>query len=354
MMKNYLIIFLLAILPITANSQTKRVAILKVVDKGGNVPDNIKLSLRKSLTTAIANTEGYAAFDRVNVSSIIDELSFQQSGVVSEESIKRIGEMAGADYVLIAEAAMFDETACSVSAKMLNVETGKVERSSPSKTCSLNNQSVDATCKQIANKLLGIKMNYSQNAQELYDKGMESLNAGHYYDGNGVEHFNEELLTHAFECFKTASELNHKESLAQLSICYCFGFGTEVNYPLAYKYASQSANLGSINGVYILGECYMQGLGTNIDVNKAFQLFTLSAEKDIAEAQFELGQCYEFGLGCSENLNKARKWYRKAAKQGLPVAKEAQNRVEDIINKRTQAILEGLNEFSKSLNSTNK
>ena len=109
--------------------QTKKVAILEVVDREGTIGYGVKLQLRASLTSAITQTPGYEGYDRVDMAAIFGEHDFQRTGAVSDEQIKRLGEMSGCDYVLIAEAAVIDASNIVLVAKVVNVTTGRVEMS---------------------------------------------------------------------------------------------------------------------------------------------------------------------------------------------------------------------------------
>lgn len=111
-MRKLFIIVVLAfaiIVPICAQDEVKRVAILKTVDEAGNVPLGVKLNLRSTLAYAISHMSGYEAYTRVNISEIMDEQQFQRTGYVSDSQIKKLGEMTGASYVLVAETGYYDE-----------------------------------------------------------------------------------------------------------------------------------------------------------------------------------------------------------------------------------------------------
>lgn len=121
-MKKVLLYFAVTMMMVTAMAQEK-VAILEVVDKANEINYGVKLLLRSSLTTAISNTPGYEGYDRVDVASIVGEHEFQRTGVVSDSQIKQLGNVAGARYVLVAEAAKYDEERIIITAKLLDVET---------------------------------------------------------------------------------------------------------------------------------------------------------------------------------------------------------------------------------------
>ena len=149
-----LFIVLLSALSLTAVAQeTKKVAILETVDKVGDVPYGIKLQVRMSLTYAISNTPGYEGYDRVDMASIMGEQNFQRTGMVSDAQIKKLGEMTGAQYVLIAEAALYDAQNIIITAKVLDVETGGVANSAPPAWAGKDPEKMQAACVTLAQKL---------------------------------------------------------------------------------------------------------------------------------------------------------------------------------------------------------
>ena len=56
----------------------------------------------------------------------MSEQDFQRTGMVSNDQIKRLGEMTGANYILVAEAAQLDDKKTMfITAKLLDVETAR-------------------------------------------------------------------------------------------------------------------------------------------------------------------------------------------------------------------------------------
>lgn len=125
-MKTKFILFLLLFSAAMFAQEVKRVAILETVDKENKVSYANKLILRASLSKAITQTEGYEAYDRTDVDAIMSEQDFQRTGMVSNDQIKRLGEMTGANYILVAEAAQLDDKKTMfITAKLLDVETAR-------------------------------------------------------------------------------------------------------------------------------------------------------------------------------------------------------------------------------------
>ncbi|MDE6582045.1 MAG: hypothetical protein K2K47_05935 [Duncaniella sp.] len=133
----------------------KKIAILETVDKENSVPYGIKLMVRSKLTAAITATPGYEGYDRVDVGSILGEHEFQRTGLVSEKDIKRLGEMTGAEYILIPELAKLDQKHILIVAKILNVETAKVDKAANIQTAT-DVESMDEACRDLSSRLLGI------------------------------------------------------------------------------------------------------------------------------------------------------------------------------------------------------
>ena len=119
--------FIVSLLLVSAmmSAETMRVAILEPVDRENKVNYGTKLILRSNLAKAVTNTAGYEAYDRSDMDAIMGEQNFQRTGLVSEEQIKRLGEMTGAKYILVAEAAVIDAENMFITAKLLDVESAR-------------------------------------------------------------------------------------------------------------------------------------------------------------------------------------------------------------------------------------
>lgn len=148
---------LLMIAPVFGENQhSKKVAILETVDKENAISYGVKLMVRSKLAYAITNTPGYEAYDRVNISSIMNEHEFQRTGLVRDDQIKQLGVMTGADYVVIAEVANLDNTHIILYTTILSVETARVERTSNIQTATDINALEDG-CRELAARLLGVQ-----------------------------------------------------------------------------------------------------------------------------------------------------------------------------------------------------
>lgn len=180
-MKRLVFVMLFICCTLATYSQVKKVAILETVDKVGSVSYAHKLMLRANLAKAITNTPGYEAYDRTDIDAIMGEQDFQRTGMVSDDQIKRLGEITGADYILVAEAVKVDESNMFITAKILNVETAKTERTDNA-LMALNAADIQHGCESLANNLLGINI-----VQVEKDKKKEQLKNDNIVNLNNKE-----------------------------------------------------------------------------------------------------------------------------------------------------------------------
>lgn len=153
MKRLFLLVFTMSVAVLCFAQETKKVAILETVDREGKVSYGIKLILRSSLAKAITGTEGYEAYDRTDMDAILGEQNFQRTGMVSNEQIKRLGEMTGAKYVLVAEAAVVDANNMYVTAKLLDVETARTEMTD-NQMMGITPKEIQRGCQLLANNLV--------------------------------------------------------------------------------------------------------------------------------------------------------------------------------------------------------
>ena len=151
-MKTKFILFLLLFSAAMFAQEVKRVAILETVDKENKVSYANKLILRASLSKAITQTEGYEAYDRTDVDAIMSEQDFQRTGMVSNDQIKRLGEMTGANYILVAEAVQVDNQNMFITAKLLDVETARTIMTD-NVMMGTTAEDIQAGCKTLSEKL---------------------------------------------------------------------------------------------------------------------------------------------------------------------------------------------------------
>ena len=149
-------------------ANVKKVAILEVVDKEKKMEYGHKLIVRSNLTRAITNTEGYEAFERADIDAIMAEHDFQRTGNVSDKDIKKIGEMTGAAYVLVAEGVLMDG-GIYLTAKILNVETSKVEVTDNVMIKDTKSASIQNGCRTLAANMFGVLSGTSTSTNKFFE-----------------------------------------------------------------------------------------------------------------------------------------------------------------------------------------
>lgn len=165
MFRKSILIFCLAFVSLCAMADktpkgtppVKKVAILEIVDKTGQVSYAHKLMLRTNLTKAITEAEGYEGFDRTDLDALLGEQTFQRTGMVTNEQIKRVGELTGAQYILVAEAVMVDSLTIFASSKIIDVETAQTIKAE-SQLMRATPQDIQIGCTTLAGNMLGITL----------------------------------------------------------------------------------------------------------------------------------------------------------------------------------------------------
>lgn len=165
-MKRFFIFACLLLSAVMTFAQTKKVAILEVVDREGRINYSQKMMLRSNLARAVANTTGYEAYDRTDVDAIMNEHDFQRTGLVSDAEIRKLGEMTGVSLILVTEGVLTGDGKIFVSAKILNVETAKVEIID-NMTMGMDASSMQQGCTQLAKRLFGVTA--TNSAMEKYN-----------------------------------------------------------------------------------------------------------------------------------------------------------------------------------------
>lgn len=117
---------LLSLLSLTAMGQ-KKIALLepRVGEGSTGVSGMEKAMVRGELRKSIVNHTGYEAFTRADIDKLMVEQDFQRTGLVSDDQIKEIGVMSGADYICISTLNKTN-TEFYLEAYLVNVETAQI------------------------------------------------------------------------------------------------------------------------------------------------------------------------------------------------------------------------------------
>ncbi|RIB22150.1 hypothetical protein C2G38_2076322, partial [Gigaspora rosea] len=99
--------------------------------------------------------------------------------------------------------------------------------------------------------------------------------------------------------------------MQDLSLCYYYGIGVEMNYLKSFEYCKKSAELGNAYGMSNVGNCYQFGEGVEQDYNKAFEYYKKSANMGSETAMYNVAGCYRNGIGTKRDIQNANYWFTK-------------------------------------------
>lgn len=156
-----LLIILLSALSLTALAQQKTVAVLDPICRDNSVNPFYQQMVRGAMESAVTASSEYEAYDRSAFDQIQKEQEFQRTGAVNDSQIKKMGEMAGVDYVLVSEVTAY-EGYMSAIVKILNVTTGKYDKSTDD-YMELKPEAVKGKCKEMAASLFGKTSSYGSS-----------------------------------------------------------------------------------------------------------------------------------------------------------------------------------------------
>lgn len=154
-MKKLLTLCLLAITMCAVAQEKKTVAVLDPVDRQQTVPGYLLSTIRMTMETAITLSSEYEAFDRSTLDKLKQEQSFQHSGEVNDNTIKKLGQLTGVNYILVPEVSGGDGYVM-ISAKVMDVEKGRYERAFDSEFVEMKPQEVQKAARGLAVKLFGL------------------------------------------------------------------------------------------------------------------------------------------------------------------------------------------------------
>lgn len=125
--KFFLLLLLLSFVSLTSYGQQRKIALLepRVGDGSTGVSGMEKAMVRGELRKAIVNHTGYEAFTRADIDKLMAEQDFQRTGMVSDDQIRAIGIMSGADYICVSTLNK-SNSEFYLEAYLVNVETAQI------------------------------------------------------------------------------------------------------------------------------------------------------------------------------------------------------------------------------------
>ena len=152
-MKRVLLLLLIVGFSVFCMAQNKKVAVWETKCSDKSITSFQSTMVRGGMEAAVANASGYTGYDRASFDAIIKEHNFQRSGSVKDSDIKRLGEMAGVQYIIVPEALASGDD-FYIIVKMLDVETGEFGAAYDA-LCGSSAAEIKKTCSELGGKLFG-------------------------------------------------------------------------------------------------------------------------------------------------------------------------------------------------------
>lgn len=149
----------------------KTVAVLDPTCRDNSVNQFYKQVIRGALESAITNTNDYEAYDRTALDKILEEHDFQRSGIVDDSKIRQLGMMAGVNYIMVSEVSAFQGD-MSIIVKILNIETGKYEKTADELT-NMTSENVRNTAIKLGNTIFNVQT--KSNDQTIVEKNKDKF-----------------------------------------------------------------------------------------------------------------------------------------------------------------------------------
>lgn len=183
------------VLSITVMAQsTKKVALLETLNGDKRVQvEGIEMNMvRGELRKAISLQDGYRAFTRTDIDQLMKEYGFQNSGMVSDDQRKRLGDMSGADYICVSTLTK-NSTQFYLEAYLIEVSTGEISNPATQFVILKDGTYADLfqLCQNLAKELIGDlepTIRWKKVSQEIFEiDGVEYM-----LDENEIIEFKEE------------------------------------------------------------------------------------------------------------------------------------------------------------------
>ncbi|NNM74365.1 tetratricopeptide repeat protein [Enterovirga aerilata] len=153
---------------------------------------------------------------------------------------------------------------------------------------------------------------YIRSAAEHGFKAAQVVWAQMLLDGRGVA----QDRAAAYRWFHRAAELGSVDGINMVGRCHELGWGVPVDHAEAARWFRRAAEKGSDWGAYNLACMLLYGDGVPHDPAAALAWFLTSAERGNAKAMGFVGRCHEEGWGTKPDPDAALDWYRRAAEAG--------------------------------------
>lgn len=120
-----LIFFIVVFFAVVLQAQVK-IAVFDFLAKGVSEIDASTLTDR--FRSILVNSDSFKVYEREIVDQLMMEQGFQQSGVITEESMVKLGKLIGVEQIISGNVSLISKT-YTVTVKLIDIETGEIVKS---------------------------------------------------------------------------------------------------------------------------------------------------------------------------------------------------------------------------------
>src|SRR5215212_53833 len=176
-------------------------------------------------------------------------------------------------------------------------------------------QAVDAATAAYQKQQYATALKLFEAAALKGDREAQHTLAFMYRDGMGTKRNDAKALA----WYRKAAAQGFAPAEYNLGLMYAQGEGVEPDPAAAQRWFRQAAGHGSVEAQVKLAEITV----LEEKFEEAFLWFSKAADQDDADAAFNVGSLYYVGRGVAKDEAKATEYYRRAARLGMPEAKNA-------------------------------
>jgi TolB-like protein len=122
---------------IKVRQQVMKAAVVEFSERGNLGIQDAGAIIAEWLTTALNKTGAFEVYERLSLSSIMQEHQLNQSGMLDDATIAEVGKMKGVEAIITGSIVKFGDI-ISVTAKVIDVETAKIIKSTDIKVNDIN------------------------------------------------------------------------------------------------------------------------------------------------------------------------------------------------------------------------
>ncbi|HAH32476.1 MAG TPA: hypothetical protein DCL44_09220, partial [Elusimicrobia bacterium] len=128
------------------------------------------------ITTELVKSKKFKVIERKEIEKVFEELKFQLSGAVDQDSAQKIGKMLGANWIVVGTLTELPDKQLELNVRLVSVESGEILSASNSQ---IEKDWLDQYRKLLAEQNKVIEKN-SKDAQAFYKQGIMYTDLGEY------------------------------------------------------------------------------------------------------------------------------------------------------------------------------